>query len=73
MAAPTSTSLLAFRQQKEFLNSDQLDELAERSQPGDAAALLRDLVRRQWLTAYQANQIAQGAANELILGAYRLI
>jgi len=73
MAALTPTSLLTYLRQKEFLSGEQLDDLAERSQAGDSATLLRDLIRRQWLTPYQANLISQGQAAGLIMGPYRIL
>src|SRR5262249_17887809 len=32
--------------------------------------LARELIRRQWLTAYQVNQIASGRGNDLVVGPY---
>jgi WD40 repeat protein/serine/threonine protein kinase len=36
----------------------------------DAAALIDELVRRRWLTPYQANRLLDGRAAELLLGQY---
>ena len=36
-------------------------------------ALARELIRLDWLTPYQANQIFRGRAQELILGSYLLL
>ncbi len=73
MPSATLSSLLGFLQEKEFLTRNQLGELSRNSQLLEVRALLRELVRRQWLTAFQANQIAQGKGNDLIVGPYRLL
>jgi serine/threonine protein kinase len=39
----------------------------------DAQALARELVRRDWLTPYQANQLLLGKGENLVLGPYRLL
>src|SRR5689334_22834541 len=39
----------------------------------DPHALARELLRRDWLTAYQANQLFRGRGSELLLGAYVLL
>ena len=39
----------------------------------DRAALARELVRRGWLTRFQANKVLRGKGKDLVVGAYRLI
>jgi Leucine-rich repeat (LRR) protein/tRNA A-37 threonylcarbamoyl transferase component Bud32 len=39
----------------------------------DARALARELVRRGWLTLYQANALLQGHGHQLLLGSYVLL
>src|SRR5207245_1028002 len=39
----------------------------------EASALLRELTRREWLYPFQANRIAQGKGQDLVLGPYRLL
>src|SRR5260370_13431575 len=73
MASPSLSSLVAFLQEKEFLTRNQLQELSGNSQFSEVAGLLRELVRREWITPYQAGQFAQGNENELLLGPYRLL
>jgi serine/threonine protein kinase/WD40 repeat protein len=52
----------------------QMQELASRTdRPAEARKLLKDLVKRQWLTRYQASMIDQGRTAELILGPYVLL
>ena len=55
-----------------LLDEQRLAEVARDLLPrlGDAAALLRELVRREWLTPYQANRVRAGRADELLLGQY---
>src|SRR5262249_44430125 len=40
---------------------------------GDARALARELLERQWLTPYQANQLLLGRGAELLLNPYRIL
>jgi hypothetical protein len=37
-------------------------------QARDAGTLIDELVRRGWLTSYQANRLLEGRAGELLLG-----
>jgi serine/threonine-protein kinase len=39
----------------------------------DPRALARELLRRDWLTPYQANQLLQGRGGDLVLGSYVLL
>src|SRR5262245_6464767 len=38
----------------------------------DGVAMGREVMRRDWLTAFQVNQIAQGKQDQLLLDEYRL-
>src|SRR5262245_40152305 len=40
---------------------------------GGARELARELLGRDWLTPYQANQLLQGRGGELLLGSYVLL
>lgn len=73
MASPALSSLVRFLQEKELVTGEQLGELARNPQFQDAVPLLRELVRRGWLTAFQANQLAHGDGKELVVGSYRLL
>ena len=58
-----------------LLAAHQLDELTRDLQtrflvPHDLAA---ELIRRDWLTPYQANQLLQGRGGDLLLGSYVLL
>src|SRR5690348_7135918 len=57
-----------------LLPPGQLTELGRlQIQFPDPRHLARELLRRDWLTAYQANQLFRGRGAELILGAYVLL
>jgi serine/threonine protein kinase len=61
-------------EQYALLGPEQLAELAQlQARLPDAHALARELIKRDWLTPYQANQLLQGHGKSLVLGAYRLL
>jgi serine/threonine protein kinase len=73
MAPLTPAELLAWLGAEQFLDPAQVVSIRETlADYPDARALARELLRRDWITAYQANQILQGKGELLILGAYRL-
>src|SRR5260370_21080690 len=57
-----------------LLEPGQLDEVV-RLQSGfaDARGLARELLRRGWISAFQANQVLTRRGQELLLGSYLLI
>jgi serine/threonine protein kinase len=73
MATLSPPELVDWLSQNQFLTSVQTDALRPllRSLP-DSLALAKELLGRDWLTAYQANQIMQGNHEQLVLGCYRL-
>jgi serine/threonine protein kinase len=75
MSVPSPTELLTFLQEHGFLTLSQVQGLGGGSATkfADSRALARELVDRNWLTAYQANQLLQGRGGELLLGPYRLL
>jgi serine/threonine-protein kinase len=58
-----------------LLTKGQLDVLTRELLPRfrDARALARELIRRDWMTPYQANMLCSGRAQDLILGPYILM
>jgi tRNA A-37 threonylcarbamoyl transferase component Bud32 len=58
-----------------LLDAGELEEVTVRLQRQlySAHALARELIRRSWLTAYQANQLLKGKGDELVLGPYVLL
>jgi serine/threonine protein kinase len=57
-----------------LLEPGQAEELPSLcDQAPDARALARELLLRDWLTAYQVNQVFQGKADALLLGPYLLL
>src|SRR5438309_1467124 len=75
MSVPSAAELLAFLQEHGFLTPAQAQELGgvRHTTFADGRALARVLIDRDWLTAYQANQLLWGRGGDLILGAYRLV
>src|SRR5260370_23579385 len=75
MSVPSPAELLAFLQEHGFLTPLQVQTLGAAGGTifVDGRALGRDLVDRQWLTPYQANQLLQGQGEDLLLGPYRIL
>src|SRR4051812_32300863 len=74
MTAASTTSLVEALRQYRLLDPPQLEELkARQAQFSDSKALAGELIRRSWLTPYQANQLLQGRGQELLLGSYVLM
>jgi serine/threonine protein kinase len=59
----------------QLLSSSQVEELKALSavHGDDMNRLAKDIYKRGWLTRYQLNEVANGRAKDLILGAYRLL
>ncbi|GEM_PF-3144286 len=74
MATMTAPELLQWLGANLFLPAAQVDELrAQLSSLGDGHALAKELIRRNWLSPYQVNQILQNKGAQLIVGANRLL
>ena len=72
----SAAELLDALRQNQLLSPTQLNAIVPggRKRPsGDAKALAGELMKRGWLTAYQANQLLQGRGEELVLGPYLLL
>jgi tRNA A-37 threonylcarbamoyl transferase component Bud32 len=74
MSTTAVATFLAQLRQARILDESQLAD-AERlgqaaARPAEVAA---ELVRRGWLTTYQANQVARGGGAELVLGSYLVL
>jgi serine/threonine-protein kinase len=69
------TGLLAELQGYGLLRPAQLAQLRAETLPRLTTPrdLGRELLRRDWLTAYQVNQLLQGRCGELLLGGYVLL
>lgn len=68
-----AVELLDWLERNQFLTPEQLRELRPLLPKfADARALAGDLIRRDWLTPYQVNQIMQDRGDQLVLGALRL-
>src|SRR5207249_3344143 len=59
----------------DLLEAAQLDELGRllEGQPLTAVEFGRELLRRDWLTPYQVNQLLGGRGRELVLGGHVLL
>jgi hypothetical protein len=70
----STTSLLEALRHLGLLTADQLKE-AERLAPSQrgGAELGRELAKRQWLTAYQAEELSEGRGPALLVGSYVLL
>jgi serine/threonine-protein kinase len=58
-----------------LLEPEQREELRQALRPQfkDPNALAGELIRRDWLTPYQVNQVFQGRGGDLVLGSYVLL
>jgi serine/threonine protein kinase/Leucine-rich repeat (LRR) protein len=74
MSIASTASLVDFLRQHRLLEAAQMELLAS-LQPHhpDPQSLSAELMRRGWLTAYQANLLLQGRGQELLLGSYVLL
>lgn len=75
MTADSSATFLAAVREYQILDDNQLEEATSLLQPRhpQTAALAEELQRRGWLTAYQVQQLRDGAGHTLVLGQYILL
>src|ERR1700733_4942422 len=74
MAVSTTATLVDALRQYRLLEAAQLEEVKSlQIRFPDPKALAGELIRRGWLTPYQANQVLQGKGQELLLGSYVLL
>src|SRR5262249_48316639 len=72
MPVTNVSSLVELLRQHQVLEPAQLDEVA-RTHAADPRTLAQSLVKRAWLTPYQANQLFLSEGRELSLGPYLLL
>src|SRR4051812_16941490 len=73
MPFATSSDLLTWLGQQLFLNGEQVANLAPvAAATPEVYAFCKELLRRDWLTPFQANHILKNQAEQLVLGANRL-
>lgn len=73
MAATVSAFVDALRQVP-LLDASQYKQLDRLTQEfGDLSALVQELIRREWLTSFQASQIERGQGQALVLDQYVLL
>lgn len=72
MAASPVTSFLDGLRDCQLLSARQLEEVTRlpQSQGSDVRNLSQELVQRNLLTSYQANQLVAGRGKELVIGPY---
>src|SRR5262245_51618046 len=72
---PSVPALVDALRQHHLLDDAQFGEVGRELTPRFALplALARQLLRREWLTAYQVNQLMQGHGHELLRGSYVLL
>jgi eukaryotic-like serine/threonine-protein kinase len=75
MASVTIASLVDSLRQSRLLEPGQLEEVLTglRGRGADARALTQELLRRDLLTPYQANQLFQTGGRDLVLGPYVIL
>jgi hypothetical protein len=74
MPVPASIDLIELLRSYRLLTAEQLAEWErEPIRAPDSRTLARELIRRGWLTPYQANQLFLGRGHELLLGSYVLL
>ena len=73
MSSAATDIFVATLRQHHLLEPTQLDELAHGPRLDDPKALAAELIRRDWITPYQANQVLTGRARDLLLGSYVLL
>jgi serine/threonine protein kinase len=74
LAIGTVAALLDILRQTGLLTAEQLDEVAGmQGRFADPRGLAGELVRRDWLTPYQVNELFLGRGRELVLSSYVLL
>ena len=74
MTAQSASELLQWLADNQFLPQAQAQELrANLASFADRHALVKELVRRNWLAPYQANQILTDKAGSLVFGPFRML
>jgi serine/threonine protein kinase len=74
MTSVSTTSLVDALHQYRLLEPGRLEELKSlQVRFSDPKALVGELIRRGWVTPYQANQLLQGKGKELLLGSHVLL
>src|SRR5262249_52249188 len=75
MSIATVSSLIDTLRHYQLLTPAQVEELTGPLQPefSEPRALARELIRRDWLTPFQINQVFQGRGASLVLGPYILL
>jgi formylglycine-generating enzyme required for sulfatase activity/tRNA A-37 threonylcarbamoyl transferase component Bud32 len=74
MPEPTPTAIAQFLEDYQFLSRPQAQELRKMlPQFRQVALLIKELIRRGWLTPYQGSELLEGSGSNLVLGPYRFL
>lgn len=74
MAINSVAALVNVIKQSKLLEGNPLQEFELLAKDyTDPKLLIREMIQREWLTPYQANQVYQGSAKDLILGPYIIL
>lgn len=75
MLMTSSGMLVDLLRQHQLLSPEQLAQLPQLAQGrcGDARALAKNLIQRDWLSVYQVNQLLAGKGHELVIGPYHVL
>jgi serine/threonine-protein kinase len=75
MPITSTTSFMDALREYHILEPEQLEKLnrAVQGRSPEPRALAQELLKRGWMTPYQANQVLQGRGAELVLGPYVLL
>ncbi|MCS6850655.1 MAG: serine/threonine protein kinase [Gemmataceae bacterium] len=75
MSVTSANVLIEWLRQYRLLEPAQLAELTHKRHqfPVQPQALVKELVRRGWLTVFQANYLLESRARELVFGPYRIL
>src|SRR5947209_6803492 len=73
MPFASSTDLLDWLDSNLFLNAEQVEELRPLAQEkSELYAFAKEMLRRDWMTPFQINQILKDNADNLVVGSNRL-
>jgi serine/threonine-protein kinase len=75
MSTSTLATFVSLLRKSQILSAEQLEEVERDLQPRypDAKSLAKALIERNWVTAYQVNQLSQGRSRDFVLGQYTIL
>jgi serine/threonine protein kinase len=73
MPVASAADLLEMLRQTELVDAAKLDEFARESGDADTLSLIKELIRRGWLTKFQIEEVLRGRGDSLVLGPFHLL